>query len=73
MFLAFGNDMPHKHNKDADGNSESPMIGHYSCKAINGVWRIDGITERMSCLEILHCVFHKGMYCLTGKGSERLL
>lgn len=38
MFLAFGKAMAHKHNKDADGSSNSPMSGHYSCEAITGVW-----------------------------------
>lgn len=42
MFLAFGKAMAHKHNKDADGSSNSPMSGHYSCKAITGVWWMAG-------------------------------
>lgn len=70
MLLTFGEAMPHKHNKDADGSRDSPMSGYYCCKAISGVCWMDGITERMSCLDRLYCVFLKRMYCLTGKGSH---
>lgn len=73
MFLTFSEAMPHKHNKYADGSSNSPMSEHYSCKAITRVWWMDGITERILCLGRLYCVFHKGMYCLAGKGSDRLI
>lgn len=59
MFLAFGEAMPHKHNRDADVNGDSPMSGHYSCKDISGVWWMDDITERTSCWEDFTEFFHK--------------
>lgn len=61
MFPTFGEAMPHKHNKDADGGSDSPMSGYYSCKAISGGCCLDGTTKGMSRLEKPHCVFLKKM------------
>jgi len=57
MLLAFGKSMPHKRNKDADGNSNSPMGGYYGCKAISGVL-VNGLHYRVNVMlgKTLLCV-----------------
>ena len=68
MFLTFGKAMLHKHNKDADGTSDSPMSGHYSCKAIAEECWMDGIRERHAWKDFI-VFFLKGYAASLAKGQ----